>query len=64
MWRKALLAKTVERMPQDAFFVAMFSAAVTVFASVVTYRDLPLAVMSERSRQRSPVWAPSGPAVP
>ncbi len=45
LWQKALLAKTVESMPTSAFLTAAFSAAIAIFASAVTYRDLPLPVV-------------------
>ena len=45
LWQKALLAKTVEPMPSSAFLVAIFSAAVALFVTVLEYRDLPLPVL-------------------
>jgi hypothetical protein len=45
LWQKALIAETVKPMPASAFLVAMFSAAIALFASVVAYRDLPLPVV-------------------
>lgn len=45
LWQKALVAKTVEPMPQLSFFIAVSSAAIALFAAAVTIRDLPLPVL-------------------
>ena len=44
-WQKALVAKTVEPMPHQAFFIAVFSAVLALFTAVVTFGDLPLPVL-------------------
>ncbi|MBM7508468.1 putative membrane protein [Nocardioides salarius] len=44
-WQRALVAKTVDALPYQAFFIAVFSAAIALFAAAVTIRDLPLPVL-------------------
>lgn len=45
VWQKALVTKTVDPMPSTALLVAVFSSAVAIFASVVSYQELSLAVV-------------------
>lgn len=45
VWQKALVARTVDPMPSTALLVAVFSSVVAIFASVVSYQELPLAVV-------------------
>lgn len=45
VWQKALVTKTVDRMPHEALLVAVFSSAVAIFASAVSYQELSLAVV-------------------
>lgn len=44
-WQKALVAKTVEPFPHQAFFIAVFSAVMALFTAAVTFGDLPLPVL-------------------
>ena len=44
-WQKALVAKTVEPLPHQAFFIAVFSAVIALFTAAVTFGDLPLPVL-------------------
>lgn len=45
VWQKALATRTVDRMPHEALLVAVFSSAVAIFASAVSYQELSLAVV-------------------
>lgn len=45
VWQKALVAKTVDPMPSTTLLVAVFSSVVAIFASVVSYQELPWTVV-------------------
>lgn len=46
LWQRAVVAKTVEPMPHMAFFAAIFTVVIAVYASIVDYRELSPAVLA------------------